>query len=72
LRARLGNGYYLTLVRDDGITKQIQEIEQEQQHQQQQQLQQQQIDDDQHSNSLEEVKTIFCFLNLKFYGFHFL
>jgi hypothetical protein len=63
LRARFGNGYYLTLVRDDGITKQIQEIEQEQQHQQQQQ--QQQLDDDQHSNSLEEVKTTFCFQNSK-------
>jgi hypothetical protein len=69
LRARFGNGYYLTLVRDDGITKQIQEIEQEQQHQQQQQ---QQLDDDQHSNSLEEVKTIFCFRNSKLNGFHFL
>ncbi len=37
LKARFGNGYYLTLVRDDGITKALEELEQDGQQQQQQQ-----------------------------------
>jgi len=54
LRARFGNGYYLTLVRDDGISKIIDETDQEQQ---QQQLQLQEVKPIEEENSLEEVRT---------------
>ena len=55
LRARFGNGYYLTLVRDDGITKIIDDADQDQQQQLQLLDENQRIEE----ISLEEVKIIF-------------
>ena len=58
LRARFGNGYYLTLVRDDGITKVVDDADQDQ-HPQHQQLQLQDLNEREDENSLEEVWHIF-------------
>ena len=55
LKARFGNGYYLTLVRDDGIKKALEELDQDGQQQQQQQQEGFLSPKEEESNSLEEV-----------------